>query len=154
MQNGELDGVSPKVIVLQAGTNNLPWEGHADQKCIDDVCEGIAAILHEFQQRTPQATILLTAIFPRPQNPSLAPAIETINHRLQSLTDNKRVRWLNINDSLVDSEGRFRDGMSSDGIHLEKPGYEVWASALKPLLTEILGPPSADDLAPPATGIP
>nr|MCU0709427.1 GDSL-type esterase/lipase family protein [Pirellula sp.] len=58
MQNGELDGVSPKVIVLQAGTNNLPWEGHADQKCIDDVCEGIAAILHEFQQRTPQATIL------------------------------------------------------------------------------------------------
>ena len=27
LQNGEFDGVSPKIIVLQAGTNNLPWRG-------------------------------------------------------------------------------------------------------------------------------
>jgi (4-O-methyl)-D-glucuronate---lignin esterase len=30
----------------------------------------------------------------------------------------------------------------------------VWADALKPVLTEILGPPAATDQAPPPTGDP
>jgi hypothetical protein len=33
-------------------------------------------------------------------------------------------------------------------------GYQVWADALKPILTELLGPPAATDHAPPPTGNP
>ena len=33
-------------------------------------------------------------------------------------------------------------------------GYQVWADALKPLLTEWLGPPAKVDKSPPASGIP
>ena len=39
LKNGELDGVSPKIIVLQAGTNNLPWSGPADAAAVADVVE-------------------------------------------------------------------------------------------------------------------
>jgi hypothetical protein len=33
-------------------------------------------------------------------------------------------------------------------------GYQVWADALKPLLTELLGPSAKEDHAPPPTGDP
>jgi hypothetical protein len=33
-------------------------------------------------------------------------------------------------------------------------GYQIWADALKPILTELLGPRAADDHAPAPTGVP
>jgi GH35 family endo-1,4-beta-xylanase/lysophospholipase L1-like esterase len=154
MQNGELDGVSPRVVVLQAGTNNLPIRGPADNAKVDGVVGGIKAIIDESQKRVPEATIILTAVFPRSQNIELAPAIKNINERLASLADGKRIRFLNINDQLTDATGRLLPHVSSDGLHLEEPGYEIWASALKPIFHEILGPPAQTDLAPPPTGDP
>lgn len=154
MQNGELEGVSPKVIVLQAGTNNLPWRGPAREAIADEVVAGIAAIIQEFQSHVPDATILLTALFPRDQNRSLAPTIAAINDRLKQLSDGSRVRFVTINDQLTDASGRLLPGVSRDGLHLEKPGYEIWAKALQPIIQEILGPPAETDQAPPPTGDP
>lgn len=154
MQNGELEDVSPKVILLQAGTNNLPWTGPAKDTHVDDVVQGIHAIIREFQKRCPGTPIVLTALFPRTQNMQLVPAIEKINERIQRLCDGMQVRWLNINHELADSDGRLKKGVSSDGLHLEAPGYDVWAKALTPILEEILGPRANEDQAPPPTGNP
>ena len=154
MQNGELDGLSPKVVVLQAGTNNLPGRGPANDRQVDDVVSGIRAIVAEFQYRVPNATIIVTAVFPRTQNSDLAPAIRKINEQMAALADGKRVRFLNINDQLADSAGRLLPRVSSDGLHLEEPGYEIWAQALEPILEELLGPPAKEDHAPPPTGDP
>jgi hypothetical protein len=46
------------------------------------------------------------------------------------------------------------EGMTFDGLHLTPKAYQHWANALKPILTEILGPPAAIDRAPPPTGDP
>jgi lysophospholipase L1-like esterase len=154
MQHGELDGLSPKVIVLQAGTNNLPRSGPAADSDVDGVVDGHRAMIAEFQRRFPEATIVLTALFPRPQNRELASAIERINRRLASLAVGRQIRFLNINHRLSDDSGAFRPGFSADGVHLEEPAYEIWAAALKPVFTEILGAPAAEDLAPPPTGDP
>jgi GH35 family endo-1,4-beta-xylanase/lysophospholipase L1-like esterase len=154
VQNGELDGVSPKVIVLQAGANNLPGRGPASDRQVDDVVGGIRAIVDEFRKRAPNATIIVTAVFPRSQNMELVPAIRQINKRIAALVDGKRVRFLNFNDQLADSTGRLLPEVSSDGLHLELPGYEIWAQALNPILEELLGPPAKEDHAPPPTGDP
>lgn len=154
MQNGELDGVNPKVVVLQAGTNNLPWQGPVDDATVADVVTGIKAILAEFHGHDPDATIVLTGLFPRPQNPQAAEAILEINQQLAKLADGDRVRFIDINSSLVNEQGEDRSGMFTDGLHLDLAGYEVWASALQPVLTELLGPPAEHDHAPPPTGDP
>ncbi len=44
--------------------------------------------------------------------------------------------------------------MNNDKLHPAIPGYQVWADALKPLFTELLGPPGKQDYAPPPTGDP
>lgn len=41
--------------------------------------------------------------------------------------------------------------MMGDKLHPDVKGYQVWADGLKPMLTELLGPPAATDHAPPPT---
>lgn len=155
MRNGELEGVSPKVICLQAGANNLPWTGKADETHVRDVVEGIQAIIAEFRSRFPKVPIVLTAMFPRDQNGELGPAIDAINMKLEGLSESDAlIHWININAALVDSQGKLLPTVSFDGIHLEQAGYEVWARALRPILAELLGPPAKVDQAPPPTGNP
>ena len=53
-------------------------------------------------------------------------------------------------------DGKLFDGMMNDRdkLHPELAGYQVWADALKPIFTELLGPPANEDHAPPPTGDP
>ena len=48
----------------------------------------------------------------------------------------------------------FDGMMNPDKLHLTMKAYQVWADALKPELTELLGPPAASDHAPAPTGDP
>lgn len=154
MQNGELEGVTPKVFVLQCGTNNLPWTGEADKSKVEEVSATVHELIKLFQSKSPNAVVLLTGVFPRNQNAALAPTIDAINARLESLADGKGVRYVNINAKLVDEKGTLLPGMSEDGLHFTEKSYQVWADELKPLLQEILGSPSSEDRAPPPTGDP
>jgi len=156
LQNGELDGVHPKVIVLLAGTNNvgntMPAEG--DEARVADITKGIAAILKIMQEKAPEAVIILMGIFSRNDSMAVIPTINKINSNLSGLADGKKIRYLNINDKLADANGLFFDGMTMDKLHPSAKGYQVWADALKPLFTELLGVPAHEDHAPPPTGDP
>ncbi len=152
LQNGELDGVNPNVIVLLAGTNNVGKEPGDDAK-VADVTRGVTALVNLCREKAPGATIILMGILPRNDGP-VVPIIDRINANLAKLADGKTVRYLNINDRLADAQGRLFDGMTVDQLHLSLKGYQVWANALKPILTELLGPPAGTDTAPPPTGDP
>jgi lysophospholipase L1-like esterase len=153
VEHGELDGVNPKVIVLLAGTNNVGKEP-ADEAKVADITQGIGALLALCRRKAPGATIILTAIFPRNDTPAAGPAIDRINAGLATLADGRRVRFLNVNDRLADAHGRLHAGMTVDLLHPTAQGYQVWADGLRPILTELLGPPAAVDAAPPPTGDP
>lgn len=148
LENGELDGVNPKVIVLLAGTNDVGAGAQAA-----DVARGIKAILDVMQRKAPNATVLLMGITPR-NGVELMATIDKINAEIAGFADGRRIRYVNINGKLADSSGRLFNGMTVDGLHLSVTGYQVWADALKPIFTELLGPPAATDHAPPPTGDP
>jgi lysophospholipase L1-like esterase len=155
LQNGELDGVKPRVIVVLAGTNNVGAQPGGDGK-VEEVARGIKAIRDVCRKKAPGAVIILTAIFPRNDNMAVMPEITRINERIARLADGRKVRYLNVNDRLADSDGRLFDGVmnAADKLHPTIKGYQIWADALKPILTQILGPPAATDHAPPPTGDP
>jgi lysophospholipase L1-like esterase len=153
LQNGELDGIHPKVIVLLAGTNNVGTQPGTDAKAAE-ISRGLEAIVDLMRQKAPDATIVVTAIFPRNDNMAVIPTINAINANLAKMADGKKVRFLNINSQLADADGRLFEGVHADRLHLSVKGYQIWADALKPIFREILGPPAATDLAPPPTGDP
>jgi len=156
LQNGELAGVNPKVVVVMAGTNNV---GNATplgdtQARADDVARGVRALVHEIRKQAPRATVVVTGITPRNDNPAVMPVINEANRQIEKLADGKSIRYININRQLADAQDRIRPGMTYDGLHLTPPAYQHWANALKPILTEVLGTPAAVDRAPPPSSDP
>ncbi len=156
LNNGELDNVNPKVIVLLAGTNNVGNQSPKENDTrITDIPLGIKAIIDTLRLKAPKATIIVMGIFPRNDNMEVMPIINSINASIAKFADGKKVRYLNINDKMADKDGKLFDGITvPDNLHLDVKGYQVWADALKPIFRKLLGPPAKQDLAPPPTGDP
>jgi lysophospholipase L1-like esterase len=153
VENGELDGVNPKVIVLLAGINNVGTNPGGDAK-VENITRGLQALVSACQRKAPNAVIILTALFPRNDNMAVIPTINAVNANLEKMADGKTIRLLNVNDKLADKDGKLFDGISKDKLHPGLKGYQIWADGLKPIFTEILGPPAKTDHAPPPTGDP
>jgi lysophospholipase L1-like esterase len=157
LKNGELDSVNPKIIVLMAGTNNvgkLSPQGSDDPR-VAEVTSGVKAILDVCRQKAPNTTIVLMGITPRNDNMAVMPIIKQINNNIARFADGKKIKYLNINDRLADKDDKLFEGIADrDGLHLDVKGYQVWADALKPIFSELLGPPAKEDHAPPPTGDP
>ncbi len=152
IRNGQLDDVHPRVIVLLAGTNNIGGEPRPDvAKNID---QGIRAIIDTCREKAPEATIVLMGVFPRNDSEAANQAVAAANRLIEQIPDGETILYLNINHQLTDENGDFLPGMSDDQLHLTRQGYEVWARNLQPILTDLLGPPAAEDHAPPPTGDP
>ena len=112
-------------------------------------------ILDRFHAKAPKATVVVTAIFPRNDSMAVLPEIAAINANLAKMADGKRVRYVTSTPSSRTRTDKLFDGMmNTDKLHPTLKGYQVWADALKPILTELLGPPAATDHAPPPTGDP
>ncbi len=151
--NGELPRVGPKVFVVQAGTNNLGDFQSADER-VAAIVAGIAAVVERCRRHAPESLVVLTGVFPRRDRPEFNASIAAINGRLAALADERHVRFLDINDRLVDSRGLLLAEMSEDGLHLSLAAYQIWADALKPILVERLGAALDFDVAPTPTGNP
>ena len=153
LENGELDDLNPKIIIILAGANNVGRNPGDDAK-VADITKGIKALVDLCRKKAPSATIILTAIFPRNDSMAVIPTINRINENIANFADGKTVRFLNINGKLADKDGALFEGVTVDKLHPSLRGYQIWADALKPILTELLGPPAATDQAPPSTGDP
>jgi len=153
LEHGELDGVNPKIVVLLAGINNVGTRPGGEEK-VANITRGLKALVSLCQQKAPNAVIILTALFPRNDTMAVIPEINQINENIAKMADGKKIRYLNVNDKLADADGKLFPGMSRDKLHPTLKGYQIWADGLRPIFTEILGPPAKEDHAPPPTGDP
>jgi lysophospholipase L1-like esterase len=154
LEHGEFDSVSPRIVVVLAGTNNVGSQPGVDGK-VAEVTSGVRAIVDLVRRRAPDTIVIVTAIFPRNDNIAVMPEIARINANLARLADGVHVRFVDVNAQLADAEGRLFAGMmNADGLHPTVRGYQVWADALMPIFTEVLGPPAAIDRAPAPSGDP
>ena len=136
LQNGEIDGLTPKATVLLIGTNNT---GHR-QDPAKDTAAGIHAILRELQTRIPRTTIVLHAIFPCGESSTdpLRRLNAEINDIIATYADGDTVRLFDIGHEFVDENGQLDLNLMPDLLHLSPAGYRIWAESLLPLLDEIL----------------
>jgi lysophospholipase L1-like esterase len=154
LENGELAGVNPRIIVILAGINDVGREPGGPEKAAL-IAEGIKAIVQVCRKQAPAAVIVLTAVLPRNDTMSVVPVIDEVNRQIAKLADGKAIRFLNINSRIAGPDGKFLEGMvNPDKLHPTVQTYQIWADALKPIFVEILGPRAATDSAPPPTGDP
>ncbi|HYG33532.1 MAG TPA: GDSL-type esterase/lipase family protein, partial [Clostridia bacterium] len=139
---GEVDGITPKVVILKTGTNNLYDDANGGTD--DEIAKAIQLVVQVLRSKLPDTRILLLGILPR-QNDWFCQRVRHINSLIKASDDGNMVRFLDMGDAFYDSTSQDKDcrvkkGLfNKDLLHLEKPGYEVWGQTMKPLLTEMLG---------------
>ena len=133
LQNGELDGITPKLCMLMIGTNN-------GKDSAEDVAAGITAIVKELQKKSPSTKVLLLAIFPRGEKPN--PGREKndkVNGIVSKLDDGgKTVRFLDIGAKFMAEDKSIAKEIMPDFLHLSDKGYQIWAEAVLPAVKEML----------------
>jgi lysophospholipase L1-like esterase len=131
MQNGELEGYTPKAAVVMIGTNNLG--ANTDE----EIADGIKAVVEEIHKKQPKTKVLLLGVFPRGEKPDdkNRDRIKNINKMVSKLNDEgKTVKYLDIGGKFVEKDGTISKEVMPDFLHLSKKGYEIWADAIdKPL---------------------
>jgi len=137
LKNGEADGISPKLIVIMIGTNNV---GHRKEKP-EDTAYGIKAIIKEIRKRLPDSKIMLLAIFPRGPNKDdpKRKLVDATNKIICNYADNKNVFYLDINDKFLNVDGTLPKTIMPDLLHPNEKGYEIWANAMESKIKELLG---------------
>lgn len=136
LENGNLDGVKPKVAVVMIGTNNSNGEDNTPGQ----IAEGVTAIVNKLRTSLPDTRIVLLAIFPRGENfnPQRG-KLTQINQVLQKLDDGQHVHFLDLGHRFLNREGMLPAEIMPDYLHLSPAGYQIWAEAMEPLLAKLLG---------------
>lgn len=139
IENGEFEGIAPRVAVVLIGTNNMV--GHAVRENTDsEIVAGIAAVCSSIRKKSPQTKVLLLGLLPRgadPANPYRA-RIRSINQELAKLGGQNQITFLDIGSKLLDADGKFLPEVAPDYLHLSEKGYGIWAEAMEPTLVKLL----------------
>lgn len=136
LQNGNLEGIKPKVAVVMIGTNN----SNGDDNTPGQIADGIRAIVKELRSKQPQMKVLLLGIFPRSEN--LTPQrgkLTLINQVIHKLDDGENVHFLDIGHRFLNEEGLLPASVMPDYLHLTPDAYRIWAEAIEPKLASLLG---------------
>jgi len=133
LRQGELDGLAPRWIVLNIGTNNLTGSKNARANTPEEVANSITAIRDELRQLSPQSHLVVMAIFPRGLQPNTSERkqIAATNQLLkQRLAGDLSVTYLDIGDQFLAPDGTLPRSLMPDGTHPSEAGYRIWADAL------------------------
>jgi hypothetical protein len=138
LQNGELDTIQPKGVVLLIGTNNIT-SGNSPE----EIAQAVSAIVAEIRKRLPATRILLLGVLPRRESHTHndRQAIRDINERLSKLNDGNQVTYLDIGEKFLLPDGNMNKELTTDFCHLTPKGYEVFATAIQPSVNDLLKKP-------------
>ncbi|MEO6569304.1 MAG: GDSL-type esterase/lipase family protein, partial [Opitutaceae bacterium] len=141
IQNGELEGIKPRVVVLMIGTNNtgLERDNTTRRNTVAETAEGVTAVAKALRSKLPETKILLLAIFPRGEVGSLnRTEVQEVNAVIAKLHDGKFVHFLDITQKFLWPDGTLPKDIMPDLLHPSEIGYAIWAAAIKAPLAELL----------------
>ncbi|MBS0207833.1 MAG: galactose-1-epimerase [Planctomycetes bacterium] len=135
LDNGNIDGLSPKLAVLMIGTNN------SGQNTSEDIAAGVKAIVAKLRDKLPKTKVLVLAVFPRggdAESPGHKVNVGA-NEIFKSVADGENVFYLDIGDEFLGFDKRLNKVIMPDLLHLSPRGYDIWAAAIEAKLVELLG---------------
>jgi beta-glucosidase len=117
------------------GTNNSNKEDNSES----DILGGVQAIVKQIRERLPETKLVVLGIFPRGKTFSTQRGkILQVNQALAKLADDKMIHYVDFGSQLIEADGSISKTIMPDSLHLSERGYEIWARAVEPKLTELL----------------
>ena len=133
LENGNIDGISPKLAVLMIGTNN-----HMSSPA-EVTARDIRLIVAKLRKRLPSTKVLVLGIFPRGSgDDDRARQINMkVNALISDIGDGKMVHYLDMESTFL-SGRRLKSALIPDGSHPGAEGYAAWAEALEPTIQRLM----------------
>lgn len=149
LDNGNFDGLSPKLIVIMIGTNNT---GHRKDPAAETAA-GVQAILDRLKVKCPDSRILLMAIFPRGEraDDELRVINTAANALIEQMADGKKIIYKDIGKRFLDDKGVLKKELMPDFLHPNEKGYAIWADAIEKDVASLMGEAATEKKAEPAT---
>lgn len=131
------DITQPETIFVMIGINDL-IRGLDDSTLLNNYRE----IIRDLRWVHPDAQIVVQSILPHSDKHSNWEGrenllkipnqrIRNLNQELKFIAEEEGAYFLNLHSLFTDADGNLRPELSTDGLHLNQPGYLVWSSALK-----------------------
>ncbi|NET37848.1 MAG: hypothetical protein F6K19_38565 [Cyanothece sp. SIO1E1] len=107
---------------------------------INDLRRGVTSteVLHNLQQimrrlrnQHPQADVIVHSILPTRLVTLSNPQIRQINQQLAILAQQEQVSYLDLQSEFTDAWGDLKANLTTDGLHLNPQGYNVWDLAMR-----------------------
>ena len=135
--NGNLDGINPRIAVIMIGTNNFGYR----QDSAEEVYEGVVAVVDRILIKKPQIQVLLLDIFPRGEAfNQMRGEILQVNQALRKTYDTvESVCFFPIGHLFLEDDGTISKSVMPDQLHLSETGYQIWADAVAPQIVKMLG---------------
>ena len=124
-------------MFLMIGTNDI-GKGMTE----DYIIENIIKIIEETKQKSPNTKIYVESIYPvnlskRPKDKARNNQIITrLNTRIEEYCKNNNITYINVYNTLIDSEGNLDASYTDDGLHLNDYAYSLVTRQLKPYVEE------------------
>jgi beta-glucosidase len=134
LENGNIDGISPKLAVLMIGTNNA---GHDSP---ENIAAGVKAIVEKLRAKLPEMKILILGIFPRGEDDkdTIRQVNMKANEIIAKLADDKKVFYLDIGEKFLGPDHVLPKEVMPDLLHPNAKGYQIWAEAVEPTIAKLL----------------
>lgn len=135
LDNGNIEGISPKAAVIMIGTNN------SRDNTPEQIADGVTRIVQKLRKQLPKTKILLLAVFPRGESPTDArrQVNEKTNAMIEKLSKDDMVTYLDIGPKFLAEDGTLSRKIMPDLLHLSPAGYVIWAESIEPELAKLLG---------------
>ncbi len=140
IENGELENLSPRVVVLLIGTNNAGSEDSGRPRNLTpEIIEGVSNLVRQIQVRLPRTKILLLGLFPRGEKSDpIRAQVKAVNAGLAGLNDGKRVVFRDLGRRFLEPDGTLSRNLFPDLLHPNARGYQIWADAMAATLSDML----------------
>lgn len=139
LENGNIQGIAPKLAVIMIGTNN------SGDNTSEEIADGVVAIVDLLREKLPEMKILVLGIFPR--GPNCDDARRKVNMGANALVaervqDDPAVTYFDFGKEFLEADGTLTREVMPDLLHLNDKSYRIWAEAIEPHVSAVLGPKS------------
>ena len=140
LQNGEIDGIDPKLALVLIGTNNTDGKHYLNITQPEELAEGIWEICRIIREKLPNTQILLLGIFPYGYKPNYRDNLNKTTNNIISGFPEKDINiyYRDISSVFLDAESKVKKSLMPDYLHPNTDGYLLMFESLEDDISELM----------------
>ena len=140
LENGELDGINPKVTLLLIGTNNTDGNHYLEITQPKELAAATWKIISIIREKLPDTKILLLGIFPYGYKPNYRNNIILATNKITSKfpARDSHINYCDIGNIFLDANGKVEKSLLPDFLHPNTEGHMLMFETLEDDIEELL----------------